>query len=102
MITKKNILKNVLLGFLMLLIPWSISVNAAEEEIVTGELVDLQSLWGESDEEISLLSLENGMVDLKPGNHERWIDRIELPDVLQQGGRDSVGSRYADLRSPGG
>lgn len=80
MMIRKNILKNILLGFLILLIPCGISVNAAEEEIVTGELVDLQSLWGEADEDISLLSLENGMVDLKPGNHERWIDRIELPD----------------------
>ena len=49
----------------------------------SGEIVEISEVeyidQVESSE--SFLSLDGGSVALKPGNYERWIDRLELSDA---------------------
>lgn len=60
----------------------SISEKKANE-IVTGEVLDLGGIET-SAETISLFSLDSsGKVSLTAGNHERWIDRIDVPEYAK-------------------
>lgn len=53
------------------------------EEPVYAELVELPPIETSAWPGISLWSLTNGQVDLADGNHEKWIDRIDVPDYAK-------------------
>lgn len=50
------------------------------DEIVTAELVDLGDYELSASDEASFYSASNGVVDLKGGNYEKWINRMNLPN----------------------
>lgn len=65
------------------------------EEPVYAELVELPPIETSAWPGISLWSLTNGQVDLADGKHEKWIDRIDVPDyakdfyaALENGAKD--------------
>ena len=59
----------------------NITVNAETDKIATGvELVDLDTIFQDEKEGISLFSANNFTLELKKGNYEKWIDRIDVPD----------------------
>lgn len=54
------------------------SKAANDQQIIYGEVVDLSDF--EYNSEISLFSEEDHTLELNSGNHEKWIDRIDVPD----------------------
>lgn len=52
------------------------------EEVITGELVDLSEVVT-SGYEVSLFGLADGTIDSTGGNHEKWIDRVDLPEYAK-------------------
>ena len=70
----------ILLLFFMITVFWGgIDSKAAnDQQIIYGEVVDLSDF--EYNSEISLFSEEDHTLELNSGNHEKWIDRIDVPD----------------------
>ena len=50
---------------------------------ITCEIIDLGDTLTTAEDTASLFSLRDGQVDLAPGKHERWIDRVLLPDYAE-------------------
>ena len=81
----KNIMKRSMLLLLSLALVMSsmdMSAFAAEKEIVkvTSEIIDLGEFSLENSGSLSFFNEENGIIDLKEGNYEKWIDRIDIPE----------------------
>ena len=60
---------------------FNMPVQASEtRQQIHAEMVDLNTVYSDTNAGIALLSVSSGTVDLKSGNYERWIDRIDVPD----------------------
>lgn len=67
--------------FLMISICFTLCLNvqaSQEETTVSGEIVDLNKLSADTENQVSLMSMDDGIVELKIGNYERWIDRVDF------------------------
>ena len=53
---------------------------ANETQTIRAEIVDLSTVFEDTNNGLSSFSIENGTVDLNAGNYEKWIDRIDVPE----------------------
>ena len=80
----KNIFTRLLCMLLCLSLVASFAPAAAAMQEGSGEIVEVSEVIyiDQVDSGASVYSLDgNGNVALKPGNHERWIDRLDLSDA---------------------
>lgn len=81
----KNFMKcslSLLLSLTLVISSTDMNVFAVEKAVVeiSSEVVDLGEFSIENSGGLSLFNEENGVIDLKEGTYEKWIDRIDIPE----------------------